>query len=532
MSEINEEAWGKKDDGTGDVDYRTACLRLPQFPLQVLLRQRPEWRAERVVWLETLKADARVRYLTSAAAQVGVQVGARYATVLGVVPNLFAGTCSSEDLQRADEEILRLLRQFSPHIRRRSQQVEQGLYLLDASGLGKAFKGYKRWAGELVRSFRKQGWELRLALGFTPFATEMATYHLEGRRPIRFFQSRRQEEQKTLSTSLSTFSLSPEQISRLRRFEILTLGDFLSLECEEVKRRFGGDLLEFYEKAAGAIFAAFPPLLEPEPLEADLGFPQPVSDLQVILATARELLEQLLPRLLGREEAVASVRLQFFMEDHTCSEQILRPTSPTADLRWLMSLIRLRLEKHFQTYPLRWGCRVERLLVEVQGEADPEKQGELFTDWALDVSGTGEEKFLPRDKQAGLWALSQVRAEFGDHALVRACLADHHLPERDHFWKPETESLDWLGTWQGQGPKAEETEPWNQDLRVRRILYQPVALSRRSDWSAQYGPYSVNGGWWGESYAREYSFFQKEEQTAWLYEDAGSGKWRVQGWLQ
>jgi protein ImuB len=516
------------------VDYQTACLRLPQFPLQLLLHQKPEWRDERVVWLEQLKADARVRYLSAQAAAAGVYAGARYATILGVVPDLLAGTSELEDLGRADQQIVEHLRKFSPQIRRRSQHLEQGLYLLDASGLGKAFKGYKRWATELVHSLRQLGWDSRLAVGFTPFATEMATYHLQSQRPIRLFQNRRQEERRTLQTSLTAFSLSPEQISRLRKFNIRSLGDFLLLEPEEVKRRFGGDLLEFYQKASEAIFAAFPPLPEPEPTVAQFGFGHPVADLTVLLQSIRKLLQQLLPLVLNREEAVATLRLEFVTEDGGNRQQILRPTYPTADLNWLMSLVKLRLEKHFRECPLKWGCRVERLVVEVTGEADPEKQGDLFTDWALDTDGTGDEVLTPRDKEAGLWALSQVRAEFGEQTLVRARLLDHHLPDRDHLWVTEKESLDWLSAWHKKGKKRDEVLPSpEQDKRVRRIVYQSVGISRREDWSAQYGPYSVNGGWWGDSFVREYSFCQKEEQTAWLYEDAhNNGRLRVQGWLQ
>ncbi len=476
-----------------------------------------------------------MRYLSAEAARSGVQLGSRYATVLGVFPDLLAGTSSAEDLVQADAEILELLRGFSPNLRRRSNHLQNGLYLLDASGLERAFKSMSDWAQQLLGALTRAGWEGRLAVGFTPFATEMATYHLSKERPLHLFRSRREEERRTLETPLSSFSLAPDQVSRLRRFQILNLGDFLSLEVEEVKQRFGGDLLEFYEKASGAIFAVFPPLPEPEPMVANMGFHQPVSELAPLLESARRLLAELLPTLLAREEAIATVFLKFLTEDDNCHDQVLRPTYPTADLNWLMKLIELRLERYFQKHPLRWGSRVERLIVEVVGEVDPEKQGELFSDWALDVTPEGEERLAPRDRQAGLWALSQVRAEFGDQSLVRAHLLDHHLPDRDHVWRSERESAEWLGRLgrdKSQSSASSDVIEGKQDLRVRRILYQPVALSRRSDWGARYGPYSVNGGWWGESYAREYCFAQKKDQTAWLYEDLQEQKWRVQGWLQ
>lgn len=533
------------DGGSGAVDYRTACLRLPQFPLQLLLRQNPDWQGKRVVWLPELKAEARVRYLSAEAAAAGVQPGARYATVLGTVPGLLAGTTTEEEIREADLEVQEILRRFSPELRRRSAEIQSGLYLLDARGLTLAFGGMNRWARELWRVLAESGWEGRLALGFTAFATEMATGLLSKEHPIRLFQSRSQEERATLNTPLTVFSLNPEQVGRLARFEVHTLGDLLMLEPEEVKRRFGGELLEFYSKAVDAVFCVFPLLPELESMTAEFGFVEAVAELEPLLTTVRRLLAELLTRLISLEQAVSTVHVRFLTENDECHSQCLRPTAPTADLNWLMKLIRLRLERYFRSRPLRWGARVERVKVEVQGEPDPEKQGELFSDWALEVSSEGEERLVPRDKQAALWALSQVRAEFGEGCLTRAHLLNHHLPEQDHTWRVEREAPSWLSRWAKgkpqkakgsesklEGPNLPIAEPPGLDVRVRRSVYGSVEWQRGEEWSEVHGPYFVSGGWWRDEYAREYYFAQKEEQTAWLYRDLESGSWRVQGWLQ
>lgn len=503
--------------------------------MQLLLKQRVGWRGESVVWLPRLKADAQVRYLTAKAASAGVRPGNRYGAVLGVVPDLLAGTTDECELLEADRRVVEILRRFSPEVRRRSEQIESGLYLLDASGLSKAFGGMANWARELLKSLSRAGWEGRLALGFTAFATEMATSFLSFERPIRLYQSRQQEEKNTLNTPLTVFSLNPEQVERLSRFEVSTLGDFLALEPDEVKRRFGGELLEFYHKAVGAIFCTFAPLPEPEPMLCEFGFADPVGELEPILSTARRLLAELLPRVVKAESAVAVVHLRLLTEDNRSLEQCLRPTAPTADLNWLMKLVRLRLERYFQRNPLRWGSRVERLIVEVEGEADPEQQGELFTDWALELSSDSEERLTPRDKQAGLRALSQVRAEFGDGCLLRAHLHNHHLPERDHVWRAEREDMSWLSSRQRgrkQTPTRFGSRSSELDVRVRRMVPNPVELSGRASWEELHGPYVMSGGWWEGGYAREYYLAQKERQTAWIFRELKSGRWYVQGWLQ
>lgn len=504
-----------------------------------MCRQRPEWRGERVAWLEALKADAPLRYVSVAAEEAGLSVGMRYATALGLVPDLLAGTCTGEELLGAEKAILRRLRHFTPNIRRGSEHLGNGLYLLDAQGLAQAFHGMTNWAQTLARDFREAGWETRLVVGFTPFACEMATYHLTPQRPIRLFRSRQEEQTQTMRTPLTFFGLSPDQVRRLQRFGVVVLEDFLALEAEEVRRRFGADLIEFYAKASEALFAEFAPLPEEEPLWAQFGCPEPLCDLAGIFEICQSLLRRLLPRLIKREEGVAVLRLWLLLEDGQRLEQRLVPSYPTADSSWVAQLLRLRLERFFQQRPLRWGQRVERIVMLVEGEPDPEKQGELFSEWSVSMSTEDQEIEVPRDREAGLWALSRVRAEYGENCLREARLLDHHLPGRNYVWSPQRESNAWFFDKSLSAKKMELSEesdvegsPKAEDLRIRRHLSAPLPISNRDRWEEKEGPYQLDGGWWGEAYNRQYFFAREGSQTGWLYWDEDCECWFAEGWLQ
>ncbi len=502
--------------------YRTACLRLPDFPLQWLQQRRPHWRGKPVAWLEQLKPDSPLRYLSPEAKALGLSPGLRYATALGLVPDLLAGTSEREELAIADKAIVKELHRFTPSLRRGSGHLANGLYLLDASGLSSAFGGMERWAQRLTQSLARLGWQARLSVGFTPFACEMATYVLDERRPYRLFGSRQQEQEQTLQLPLSTFGLSPEQVRRLQRFGVRTLEQFLSFEAEEVRRRFGTDLVEFYDKAADALFAEFEPLPESEPLWAQFGLPEPIVDLQAILEIARHLLDDLLPRLIRREEGVSQFLLWLVTEEGEKIEHRLLPSYPTVDAVWLGQLLRLRLEGYFQRHPLRWGRRIERVVIALVGEPDPERQGELFTDW----TGADEEAWLPRDRDAALWALSRLRAEYGEGCLRRAHLKDHAMPGRDFAFLEEKESPDWF---RGGPPSGES----RQDLRVRRHLTTPLPVSPQDRWQDKEGPYLLQGGWWEKTpFSRQYFFAREGVQTGWLYWDERTDFWFAQGWLQ
>lgn len=506
------------------LDYRTACLRIPDFPLQFLYLQREEWRGQKVAWLEQLRPDAPLRYLSAEAKAMGLEVGTRYASALGLVPNLLAGTCTEVELRRVERSLLKILHRFTPSVCRGSEQLNQGLYRLDVWGLARAFGGMERWAERLLQELKAQGWEARLVVGYTPFGCEMATYRLSSGQFYRLFEDRDQEFTQTLSLPLSVLGLSPAQVRRLKRFGISTLEDFLALDSEEIRCRFGADLVEIYLKAGQALLERFEPLPPEEPLWAQVGLPEPLTTVGEVIAIAGQLLHQLLPCLLRREEAVGQILLSLILEDGKRLRQRLTPSFPTADRGLLEQLMSLRLESFFRRHPPRWGQRVERIVIALKGEPDPEKQGELFSSW--DATLDGGEARVPRDREAALWALSRIRAEYGESCLRRAVLHEHPLPGRDYSWEIDRERLDWLGG-------GENTEPPPLDARVRRTLSSPVPLVGRDRWPDKEGPYQIDGGWWeGEPYHRHYFFAFQERQTGWLYWDEMNQAWFAQGWLQ
>ena len=462
-----------------------------------------------------------------------MRLGSRYTQALGLVPDLKAGTSSEEELKDADFRIVEMLRAFSPNISRRSEDFRKGVYLLDVSGLESCFGTMDLWSRKILKAFRSEGWDIRLVVGFTAFATDLAAHQLTAGRAIKFFQSRQIEEKETLQSSLSTFSLPREDVFRLRSFDVLTLGELLGLGIQEVKRRFGNEVLEFYQKACGGIFTLSSPIPEPEPLLASIGFSHALSHLAPLLLSIQKLLRKLLPKLLRKEQSIAAVKLQLFTEGNGCQVELLRPATPTADLEWIQKLIKLRLEKSFRKKPLRRGHRIERLILELAGAQDSEEQGELFSDWAFDILGADEKNLLPRDIDAGVRALSLVRAEFGDHCLVRASLREDYRPGFDYEWVSEKEDREWFRTsLPGKSKKNHARNPNSYDKRVRRIVSQKIRISKDCEWDALHGPYLIDCPWYSEPCERSYFFAQKGQQTAWLYKEKQNNLWQVQGWLQ
>jgi protein ImuB len=127
-----------------------------------------------------------------------------------------------------------------------------------------------------------------------------------------------------------------------------------------------------------------------------------------------------------------------------------------------------------------------------------------------------------------------LRAEFGDSAVVRARLADGHLPEASFKWEPLAEVT---------LPKPKAVV---QRTLVRRLLAKPIALpppprhTRDDGWpllGVEYrlvmkmqGPYVLSGGWWREEAHRDYYFAEtKRGDLLWVYHNRRARQWFLHG---
>src|ERR671919_3259830 len=63
---------------------RLACVSLPAFPLQLLLRHHPDWTAYPVVVVDEDKPQGSVLWVNDRARQLGVLPGLRYAAALSL----------------------------------------------------------------------------------------------------------------------------------------------------------------------------------------------------------------------------------------------------------------------------------------------------------------------------------------------------------------------------------------------------------------------------------------------------------------
>src|SRR3954463_4933487 len=84
---------------------RVACLDLPAFPLQLVWRQEPAWRAHPVVVIDSDRPQGEVLWACERARAAGVLIGQRYAHALSLCSGLRARVVPSEQIAEAITEL-------------------------------------------------------------------------------------------------------------------------------------------------------------------------------------------------------------------------------------------------------------------------------------------------------------------------------------------------------------------------------------------------------------------------------------------
>ena len=497
---------------------RMACVELPAFPLQLLLKRHPEWVDRPVAVVDRDKPQGVILWVNEQARAARVRTGMRYSAGLSLAHTLHAGEVPLGDVERGVEAMVNRLHRFSPDVE--PSRDEPGVFWLNASGLSYLHASLHRWAREIVASLRTCGFRAAVAVGFTRFGTYAVARTLAPGEPVAVIRDRAVERRLAGRVPLSRLGIDPAFRDSLHKLGVRTVQAFLRLPCEGIRRRFGPQAQRLHRLAAGDLWAPLQPQRVTEPLAARCDLDDPESNAVRLLFHIKRLLDRLLATVRARHEALAELTLRLRLDRAGVHTERLRPAAPTLDVVQLMNLVRLRLES------LALGAGVVEVRVAGRAVATAAVQQGLFIERPR------------RDRAAAERALARVCAEFGDDAVARALLCEAHLPEARFAWEP-------VGTVPLPEPREVACRPM-----VRRIHARPLALPPALEpdpeprgrlvhgGEAGYvrdlaGPYLVSGGWWRSAVHREYYFVRmRDGDMLWIYYDRRRRRWRWQGQVE
>ena len=494
-----------------------ACLDVPAFPLQLLLRRHPDWRDHPVAVVAEDKPTARILWVNEASRQRRILSGMRYAAGLTLDRELRAGVVSPSEIREEVDRLAELLRAFTPEVEPAAD--EPGVFWLGASGLKLLHPSYEQWASLIRTRVREVGLWSEIAVGFSRFAVYAAARAAKD--PCLVFGEPEDERRCLRCLAIDRLGFEPRLRDTLAKLGIHTLGGFLDLPPQGIRRRFGAEAFELYQLARDELWRPLRAQIPDDPVADRVHFDQPIRNRDRLLAATSRLLGPLLERVQEQGWELAALECELVFDpapgktESTRTTERLRPARPTTNDAQILELVRLRFEAtRFPTGVVELGLLIEPV------SAD-RGQSQLF------------EERSQRDLDAANRALAQLRAEFGDPAVTVARLRDGHLPEARFQWQP----LDRL---EAPRPRQVKMRPL-----VRRIFTRPQPLPHRGrhepdGWLIKglegraveetVGPFVISGGWWRRDVHREYHFARTQAGTwLWIYYDRERRRWMQQG---
>jgi protein ImuB len=504
---------------------RLACVDLPAFPLQLLLRQYPEWVPYPAAVVAEDKPQGLVLWVNEKARQLGVLPGIRYAAALSLAAGLHASEIAPPEIHNAVKNLARRLMCFTPEVEPAAE--EPGVFWLNGVGLKYLYPSSLKWAHALHADIAAEKFQVSVVAGFTRFGTYAVA---KTKRGVTVFTDPVEERLAAEKVPLQRLDLDPDFRDTLFKLGIKTVGALLALPPVGLRERFGQKAYRLHRMAAGDLWMPLDPYKPEEPVKQHRILDDPENDTTRLLFLIKQLLHPMLAALAARAQALETLWIALLIDKADRLKEQIRPAAPTLNSSQILDLVRLRLES------MQFSAGVTEIELKAEACAATVEQLRLFSEGSV------------RDLDAANRALARLRAEFGDSAVVQAKLRDGHLPEARFAWEPlsrvklprkDLNGLNDLNVLNSQTAK----------VLVRRIMAKPMPLpgvprhTHEDGWlilGHKYGsvdklsgPYVFSGGWWNREIKRDYYFAEtRRGAIAWVYYDRVRRRWFLQGWVE
>ena len=455
---------------------RYACMDAKEFPLQALLRLRPELQNKPVAVLDGEPPWEQVCSLNSAARRLGIAPGmTRLEMEMFPAALVLPRSHAEEAATRA--ALLECAGTFSPRV---EDQSGNGCFtcVIDIAGTETLFGSPDALGESLLK--KTQALRIRSSIAISGnfhAARCVARGHSSGQR-IRV-APQGMECSALAPLPLTVLDLSAEHAETFSMWGITTLGALANLKETELITRLGQAGKEMRLLARGEaphLFRAIEAgLAMEERMELDL----PVELLDSLLFIIGVMLDQLIVRAQACILALASMILHLDLEGGTVHTRTVRPALPNNDRKLWLKLIHLDLQAH----PPQ--AAILALTLSAQSGSTSKVQLGLFSPQ------------VPEPMRLDV-TLARIRSIVGEGCAGQAVLKDTHRPDAFRvapFAVPASSAL--------------EAKPGTQRVAMRQLRpaeivtvtirdRQPdsfIYREKRYTVERAYGPWSSGGDW-------------------------------------
>lgn len=515
---------------------RIAAFVVPMFPLAARLRAEPDLREEALVIVEGSGSHVHVVAATRRARKQGIRPGMSLTQARSILPKLLARNRDAACEQTAQEALLEVAETFSPRI----EDAGEGVVFFDISGMERHFAD----AGERVA-----GSDERTEAGRSPLAATSSPHRSPEQQlahaalhaadaaglPARVGIAGSKlaarvaaelpkspvvvpaGEEETFLAPLPLARLSPEleAAAMLQRFGLTSIGELARLPEADIASRLG-ELGRALHRAARGIDPEplIPRALPPEFREA-METEWPLVALEPFLFVATAALERLSQRMERQGFAAKRIELTLTLDPDGFDARGIDLPAPTRDVKTLLTLIRLDLERRPP------GAPVVGFALTAIPDRPRRAQLSLFGPAAV-----SPEKLAT--------TIARLVSLLGDGRVGMPVTVDGHLPERHalaDFDPPPP-------------PTTRATPPAGRGVVAVRVFRPPVPVEVHTsgsritsvhgegiDGTVRHisGPWRIEEGWWrGTPASREYVDVELFGDGVYrMYREGASDGWSV-----
>jgi protein ImuB len=455
---------------------RYACVFSPQFPLQALLRLRPELQHKPVAVLDGEPAFEQVCSLNHPALMLGIAPGMTKLE-MEMFPTAIVLPRSRMEEAAAHSALMECVGAFSPLLEDQSSDSCFSC-VMDIAGTETLFGSPDTLGENLLKKTQALGIQVSIAISSNFHASRCLARGHSGR-DIRFVP-RGMECAALAPLPLTVLDLSSEHAETFSLWGITTLGALGKLEETELIARLGQAGKELRLLARGESPHLFNPMEAGFALEERMELDAPVELLDSLLFMIGVMLDQLIVRAQSRILALASITLHLLLQGGTSHSRTVRPALPNIDRKLWLKLIHLDLQAH----PPQ--AAILALSLNAQTGSTSKVQLGLFSPQ------------VPEPMRLDV-TLARIHSIVGEGCAGQAVLKDTHRPDAfrvEPFVVPTTSAL--------------ETKARTKRLAMRQLRPPEVVLvtvhdrqpdsfvfrEKRYTVERAYGPWSSAGDWW------------------------------------
>ena len=335
-----------------------ACIFIPDFPVQAIIRFEPELRARSIAVLTGRPPLEKVIGLNERARQTGVEIGATKSQ-LEAWEKLTLRPRSESQETSAHAALLDCAQSFSPEV----EDTSPGTALLNLAGLEPLLGPLAKIARDLAHRVSQMGLEANVAVAADPDTALLAARGFSGVTLISAGQEAERLGDLPVDSLLESFSSDVEEAARwaetFDRWGIRKLRALAALPEVPLSERLGQQGIRLQKLARGAASRNLQMLQPPLIFAESVDLEYPIVLLEPLALLLNRMLEQVCARLSARALAAQELHLNLelaAMQSNDCasvdrtltrtfSRTLLLPT-PMLDARLFLKLLQLDLQAH------------------------------------------------------------------------------------------------------------------------------------------------------------------------------------------